>query len=46
LIAGALCALLIIAGERGMLGERHFPAEMTAMSALGILAAIAALAIA
>jgi membrane associated rhomboid family serine protease len=46
LVAGVLCALLIIAGERGMLGERHFPAEMTAMSALGILAAIAAIAVA
>jgi membrane associated rhomboid family serine protease len=46
LVAGVLCALLIVAGERGMLGERHFPAEMTAMSALGILAAIAALAVA
>jgi len=46
LAAGVVCALLIIAGERGMLGERHFPAEMAAMSALGILAAVAAIAIA
>ena len=46
LVAGVLCALLILAGERGMLGERHFPAEMAAMSALGILAALAAIAIA
>jgi membrane associated rhomboid family serine protease len=46
LVAGVLCALLIIAGERGMLGRRHFPAEIAAMTALGILAAVAALAIA
>ncbi len=45
LAGGLLCALLVIAGERGMLGRRHFPAEMIAMSALGILAAIAAIAI-
>lgn len=46
LVAGVLCALLIVAGERGMLGQRHFPAEMVAMSALGVLAAIAAIAVA
>lgn len=46
LVAGVLCALLVIAGERGMLGRRHFPAEMAAMTALGILAAIAAIAVA
>jgi membrane associated rhomboid family serine protease len=46
LVAGVLCALLIVAGERGMLGRRHFAAEIAAMSALGILAAIAAIAIA
>jgi membrane associated rhomboid family serine protease len=46
LVAGVLCSLLILAGERGMLGRRHFPAELIAMSALGILAAIAAIAVA
>lgn len=46
LAGGLLCALLVIAGERGLLGRRHFPAEMAAMSALGILAAVATIAIA
>jgi membrane associated rhomboid family serine protease len=46
LAGGLLCALLVIAGERGLLGERHFPAEIAAMTALGILFAVAAIAIA
>jgi membrane associated rhomboid family serine protease len=46
LAGGLLCALLVIAGERGMLGRRHFPAEIAAMVALGVLAAVAAVAIA
>lgn len=46
LAAGFLCALLVIAGERGMLGRRHFPAEMAAMTALGIIAVIGAIAVA
>jgi membrane associated rhomboid family serine protease len=45
LAAGFLCALLVIAGERGMLGRRHFAAEMTAMTALGIIAAVGAIAV-
>jgi membrane associated rhomboid family serine protease len=46
LVAGVLCALLIIAGERGMLGARHFPAEMIAMAAIGLVSVIGALAVA
>jgi membrane associated rhomboid family serine protease len=46
LAAGVLCALLIIAGERGMLGARHFPAEMIAMAAIGLIAIAGALAVA
>jgi membrane associated rhomboid family serine protease len=46
LAAGFLCALLILAGERGMLGQRHFPAEMIAMTAIGVAAILAAIAIA
>jgi membrane associated rhomboid family serine protease len=46
LAAGVLCALLIIAGERGVLGARHFPAEMAAMAAIGIIAFVGALAVA
>lgn len=46
LAAGFLCALLVIAGERGMLGKRHFPAEIAAMTVLGIVAVIGAIAVA
>jgi membrane associated rhomboid family serine protease len=46
LVAGFLCALLILAGERGKLGERHFPAEMVAMTALGVLSIALAIAVA
>jgi membrane associated rhomboid family serine protease len=46
LLAGFLCALLILAGERGRLGERHFPAEMIAMTALGVLSIALAIAVA
>jgi membrane associated rhomboid family serine protease len=46
LVAGVLCALLILAGERGYLGERHFPAEMIAMTALGVLSIVLALGVA
>jgi membrane associated rhomboid family serine protease len=45
LAAGFLCALLVIGGERGMLGKRHFTAEMAAMTALGIIAIIGAIAV-
>ncbi len=46
LAAGVICALAIIAGERGMLGQRHFPAEMIAMSAVAVLSILGALAVA
>ncbi len=46
LVVGVLCALVILAGERGRLGPRHFPAELTAMTALAVIAIAAALAIA
>lgn len=46
LFAGVLSGLLILAGERGYMGERHFPAEMVAMSALGIVSIVLALSVA
>ena len=46
LVVGVLCAFVILAGERGRLGARHLPAELVAMSAIGIVAIVAALAIA
>ncbi len=46
LVAGVVCALVILAGERGMLGSRHFPAEMAAIGAVAIVSIVGALAIA
>jgi membrane associated rhomboid family serine protease len=46
LVAGFACALLILAGERNMLGRRHFEAELIAMIALGILSIALAIAVA
>jgi membrane associated rhomboid family serine protease len=46
LAVGVLCAFVILAGERGRLGPRHLPAELTAMTALAVIAIAAALAIA
>jgi membrane associated rhomboid family serine protease len=46
LVAGVLCAGAILAGDRGMLGQRPFPAEMIAMGAVAVLAVAGALAIA
>ncbi len=38
LAAGLICAGLILAGERGYLGPRHFPMELLAMAAIGFFA--------
>ena len=46
LAVGVACALVILAGERGKLGPRHFPAELIAMAALGVLSVVGALAVA
>lgn len=46
LAGGVLCALFIVAGERGMLGERHLPMELLAMAALGFFAIASAIAVA
>jgi membrane associated rhomboid family serine protease len=46
LAGGLLCAAIVLAGERGMLGRRHFPAEMIAMAAVAVLAVLGALAVA
>ena len=45
LAAGFVCACLVLAGERGMLGPRHTAAELTAMTALGVIAIVASIAI-
>ena len=46
LIGGAICALIIVAGEKGMLGRNHRPVELAAMIAVGAIAFLGALAIA
>jgi len=46
LVAGVLCALVIIAGERGYLGPRHFPMEILTMVAIGFFAIASAIAVA
>jgi membrane associated rhomboid family serine protease len=46
LVAGVLCALAIVAGERGHLGRRHFPAEMAIVVLIAVGAIFGALAVA
>lgn len=46
LVGGFLCAALVLAGERGMLGQRHFPAEMAAMATVVVVSIVGALAVA
>jgi len=46
LAAGVLCALFIVAGERGMLGPRRLPMELLAMAAIGLFSIASAIAIA
>jgi len=46
LIGGSICALFIIAGDRGMLGPRRIAAELAAMGAVGAISIGIALAVA
>jgi len=46
LAAGVLCAIVILAGERGKLGQNHLAAELVAMAAITVLAIVGSLAIA
>jgi membrane associated rhomboid family serine protease len=46
LVGGVICALAIVAGERGMLGPRHRPVEIAAMVAVGAISALGAIGIA
>lgn len=46
LAGGVLCALVIVAGERGMLGRNRLPLELLAMGAIGAAAVVGALAVA
>jgi membrane associated rhomboid family serine protease len=46
LVAGVICALVIIAGDRGRLGPNRLPAELIAMTAVAVLSIAGSLAIA
>ncbi len=46
LVAGVICALAIVAGERGRLGARRLPAELAVMTAVGVVSIAASLAVA
>jgi membrane associated rhomboid family serine protease len=46
LVGGVLCALVIVAGERGMLGPRRLPAEFLLIAAVAAVSVIGAIAVA
>jgi membrane associated rhomboid family serine protease len=46
LAAGLLCALVVVAGDRGMLGPRRLPIELASMVVIGVFSIVAAIAIA
>ncbi|MEX2106315.1 MAG: rhomboid family intramembrane serine protease [Solirubrobacterales bacterium] len=46
LIGGVVCALVIVAGERGMLGQHRRAAELTAIAAVAVISVVGALAVA
>jgi membrane associated rhomboid family serine protease len=46
LAGGLLCALAIVAGERGMLGSHRLAAELAAMTVLALLSIVAAIGVA
>ncbi|HET8863694.1 MAG TPA: rhomboid family intramembrane serine protease [Solirubrobacterales bacterium] len=46
LVGGVLCALIVVAGERGMLGPRRMPIELLGMIAIAIVSVVIAIAIA
>lgn len=46
LAGGLLCAMIVVAGERGMLGPRRLPMELLAMAMIGVVSIAAGIAIA
>jgi membrane associated rhomboid family serine protease len=46
LVAGVLCALIVVAGERGMLGPRRMPIELLGMIAIAVASIVGAIAVA
>ena len=45
LVGGVVCALVIVAGEKGMLGRNRLPLEILAMVAVGALSVLGAFAV-
>ncbi len=46
LVGGAVCALVILAGERGMLGRNRLAVELLAMAAVAVVSVLGAFAVA
>jgi len=46
LVGGVVCALAIVAGEKGMFGRNRMPLELAAMVAVGVVSVLGALAVA
>ncbi|TMK56401.1 MAG: rhomboid family intramembrane serine protease [Actinobacteria bacterium] len=46
LVGGVICALVIVAGEKGLFGRNRLPLELAAMVAIGVLAVVGSLAVA
>ncbi len=46
LIGGVICALAIVAGERGRFGARRLPAELIVIAAVGVVSVVGALLVA
>jgi membrane associated rhomboid family serine protease len=46
LIGGVICALSIVAGEKGLFGRNRMPVEIAAMVAVGVVSVLGALAVA
>jgi membrane associated rhomboid family serine protease len=46
LVGGTICALAIVAGDRGMLGRRRLQAELAVMALVGVASVIGALVVA
>lgn len=46
LIGGAICALAIVAGEKGLFGRNRLPLELAAMGAVAVVSVLVAVAVA
>jgi membrane associated rhomboid family serine protease len=46
LVGGAICGVVVVAGERGMLGRHHRVAELAAIAAVAVVSLLGAIAIA